>query len=205
MELKGIKNIIFDFGGIIIDIDYEAVRQAFIKIGMEDPKKYYEHEQHSKLVEDFECGLISADEFRQELISNMNAKVDFKTFDDAWNSIIKTIPQPRVELIDALRKKYKVFLLSNTNCIHYAKYTDDFKRSYNRELIDLFDKAYFSYQMKLRKPDIKIFETVLIEQNIDPKETIFIDDSKINIEAAKLTGMNIFYKPQKDELIDYFI
>ncbi|MEA3505384.1 MAG: HAD-IA family hydrolase [Bacteroidota bacterium] len=204
MILKGVKNIIFDFGGIIIDIDYSAVKQAFIDVGMRDPDKFYKHDSHAKIVEDFECGLVSPAKFREEIISDMVSPINYDAFDTAWNAIIKTIPRKRVELIDELSKKYRVFLLSNTNSIHYNKYTSEFRETYKRELIDLFDKAYFSFEMKLRKPDKQIFDKVLKTENLIANETLFVDDSEINIEAAKSVGLKVLYKPQKEELTDFF-
>ncbi|MCF8332699.1 MAG: HAD family phosphatase [Bacteroidales bacterium] len=203
-DLKGIKNLIFDFGGVLIDIDYEAVRSAFQKIGLEDVSAFYKHENHSRLVEDFEQGIISATVFRDEIIRNIGKPISYESFDWAWNAILKEVPFERVKLLEKLSSRFNLYLLSNTNIIHYEKYTGDFKRQHGKSLHSLFIKAYFSHEIKMRKPYPDIFNYVIKDAGLEKEKSMFIDDAEKNIEAARKVGLKVFYKPQEDELTEFF-
>lgn len=203
-NISGIKNLIFDFGGVIIDIDYNRVKKAFEDLGMEDVRAFYQHDDHSRLVEDFEKGLITEGQFRDAIISEIPGNITYKDFDDAWNRILLTVPPKRVEMLEQLQEKYNLYLLSNTNIIHYRKYTDDFLKQYGKSLNSLFKKAYYSHEILLRKPDTEIFSFVLNDAGIKAAETLFVDDSELNVEAAKKVGLKTLYKPQLNEVADYF-
>jgi len=203
-NFEGIQNLIFDFGGVIIDIDYDAVRQAFEEIGMQDVRSFYQHDDHSKLVTDFEKGQISEDDFRQSIINKIGLNLSFEKFDNAWNAILRDVPAERVQLLEELAKHFNLYLLSNTNIIHYRKYMRDFEKKHGKSLRDLFQKAYFSHEIKLRKPDETIFTFDLKDAGISAGNSMFIDDSEINIQAAEEIGLKTLYKPQQVELTDYF-
>lgn len=203
-NFEGIQNLIFDFGGVIIDIDYDAVRQAFEEIGMQDVRSFYQHDDHSKLVTDLETGLISEDDFRETIIQKIDRNLSHEKFDKAWNAIIKNVPAERVQLLEELAKHFNLYLLSNTNIIHYRKYMRDFEKKHGKSLRDLFQKAYFSHEIKLRKPNKSIFTWVLEDAGIKAGKTMFIDDSETNIQAAEEVGLRTLYKPQHEELTDYF-
>ena len=199
-----IKNLLFDFGGVIIDIDYNRVKKAFEDLGMEDVRAFYQHDDHSRLVEDFEKGLITEDQFRNAIIAEMPGNISYQDFDDAWNRILLTVPPQRVEMLEKLQKKYNLYLLSNTNIIHYRKYTEDFQKQYGKSLNSLFTKAYYSHEILLRKPNTEIFNFVLNDAGIVASETLFVDDSELNIEAAEKVGLKTLYKSQHNEVADYF-
>lgn len=201
---SGIKNLIFDFGGVIIDIDYNRVRKAFEDLGMEDVRAFYQHDDHSRLVEDFEQGLLTEGQFRDAIISEIPGDISFQDFDDAWNRILLKVPPQRVEMLEKLQKKYNLYLLSNTNIIHYRKYMEDFQKQYGKSLNSLFTKAFYSHEVLLRKPDPDIFNFVLDNAGIQAAETLFVDDSELNIEAAGKVGLKTLYKPQHSEVVDYF-
>jgi putative hydrolase of the HAD superfamily len=203
-SISGIKNLLFDFGGVIIDIDYNRVKKAFEDLGMLDVRAFYQHDDHSRLVEDFEKGLITEDQFRNAVISEMPGTISYQDFDNAWNRILLTVPPKRVEMLEQLQEKYNLYLLSNTNIIHYRKYTDDFRKEYGRSLNSFFKKAYYSHEILLRKPDPEIFNFVLNDAGIKAAETLFVDDSEPNIEAAEQVGLKTLYKPQHNEVADYF-
>ena len=203
-DLTGISNLIFDFGGVLIDIDYDAVTEAFQDIGLKDVRAFYQHENHSKLVEDFEQGLISPDTFRDSIIKDIGTNISYLKFDKAWNSILKYVPSNRVELLKKLAGSYNLFLRINTTIIHYNKYISDFKAHHGIELRSLFKKSYFSHEIKLRKPDPEIFEYVIEDAGIEKKYSLFIDDSEKNIEISERVGIPAFYKPQHEELTKFF-
>lgn len=203
-DLRGINNLVFDFGGVLIDIDYEAVRSAFQKIGLEDVRAFYRHENQSHLFEEFERGIISATTFRDEIIKNIGKPLSYDAFDWAWNAILKDVPTERVKLLERLSSRFNLYLLSNTNIIHYDKYTRDFQSQHGRSLHSFFVKAYFSHEIKMRKPYPDIFDYVIKDAGLDKEKSLFIDDAEKNIETARSVGLQVFYKPQDDELTDFF-
>ncbi len=202
--LYGIKNIIFDLGGVIIDIDHHRTADKFKDFGFPD---FIEHFSHSKQHEMFnlhEKGLITDAEFRKLVCSELKISVSEDVFDDAWNAILIGIPAERIELILELKKKYRIFMLSNTNSIHmiwmnnYLK--DEFKfNSYK----DIFEKAYFSFELGMRKPDADIFDFVLKDSGLNPSETLFIEDTLKNIEAAEMVGIKTLLISIDKSIIDY--
>ena len=203
-NLDGIQNLIFDFGGVIIDIDYDSVQNAFENIGIQDVRSFYQHDDHSRLVKNLETGLISEDEFREAIIQKIDNRVTHEMFDNAWNAILKDVPAKRVKLLEELSNYFHLYLLSNTNIIHYRKYVSDFEQMHGRTLREMFQKAYFSHELKLRKPDKRIFTYVLDDAGIRADKSLFVDDSEINIRAAEEVGLKSLYKPQHDELTDFF-
>ena len=203
-DLRGISNIIFDFGGVLIDIDYEAVREAFQKIGLQNVSAFYQHESHSQLVEDFEQGIISPTTFRNEIIKDIGKPVSYESFDKAWNAILKEVPANRIKLLERLSSDFNLYLLSNTNVIHYEKYTRDFRKQHGKELRSFFIKAYFSHEIKMRKPNQDIFKYIVNDAGIEKGKTLFIDDAEKNIHSAREVGLNAFLKPQDKELTHFF-
>lgn len=201
---ESVKNLLFDFGGVIIDIDYRAVLSAFESLGLKNAEAFYQHDAHSQLVESFEEGLLEEDVFRDAMIKEIGKDISAQQFDDAWNAIIKTIPPQRIELLKRLAENYNLYLLSNTNIIHYRKYMADFESVFGYSFRDLFQKAYYSHEIKMRKPNLEIYQYVLTDAGIEGEETLFIDDSVINIEAAEKAGLKVLYKPQHEDVCKYF-
>ncbi|MDA3906483.1 MAG: HAD family phosphatase [Bacteroidales bacterium] len=195
-----IKNIIFDFGGVIYDISHEKTKDAFEALGINNFEELYGHAIQTHLFENFEMGLISPSEFRTALRDYLNENILDKSIDDAWNALLIGFKQERLELLLKVKKNYRIFLLSNTNHIHYSKYIAELKMQSRYELFtDLFEKLYFSHQLGMRKPDAKIFNFVLQDNLINPEETVFIDDYELNISAARNLGIKgLLLEPLKD-------
>jgi putative hydrolase of the HAD superfamily len=155
-------------------------------------------------VEDYEQGLISEERFKSHIDKEIGRILSKTEFETAWNAIIKEIPEPRVRLLESLASQYNLYLLSNTNSIHYRYYTSQFRQTFGRELQSLFTKTYFSYQIKMRKPNEDIFEFVAKDAAIQKPETLFIDDSPLNIDTAQKLGFKTFHKPQQEEITQFF-
>lgn len=186
-----IKNIIFDFGGVIYDIDHEKAKNAFIQLGITNFDELYGHSIQTRLFEDFETGKISPLLFREELSKQLPNKNTPKEIDAAWNALLIGFKPKRFELLKKTKQHYRLFLLSNTNQIHYQHYMAELKIQNRSKLFkDLFEKLYFSHHIGLRKPDHKIFNYVLHDNQIQAEETVFIDDYEVNISAAKKLGLN---------------
>lgn len=193
MQNESIKNIIFDLGVVIINIDTELSVKAMRELGFRDFEKSYSLFKQTDLFDKLEKGLIEPDYFRNELRKHIKNEVSNQNFDKAWGAMLLDFPKARIDLIKKLGKKYNIYLLSNTNAIHYNQYSQDFIDQYGFEFNSLFIKAHYSFQMGMRKPDVEIFEFALKDSNLLPEETLFVDDLKVNIESAKKVGLQTMW------------
>lgn len=185
-----IKNIIFDFGGVIHDIRYENVTEAFGQHGVTNLGEYYSKDFQTKEMDMFEKGQITASEYRDYIRRMTGREFDDKTIDKIVNAILVDVPRERVELLLKLRTKYKVFLYSNTNQINYDCFTRRLFDKYGFNIFDrCFDAAYFSHIIHHRKPSREGFEIILREQHLNPAETVFIDDIEKNLDGAMEVGI----------------
>jgi glucose-1-phosphatase len=196
-ELNDIKNIIFDFGGVIIDIDFWLSINAFVKLGAENFDDVYSQSRQSDLFDELDKGTISADEFCRAMKKYLPSKVSKQQIIDAWNAILIGIPEHRIRLLEKVRTQYRIFLLSNTNIIHYPEYIAELQQKYGyKDLSNLFEKVYLSFDVNMRKPDAEFFKLVLKENNLLPEETLFIDDSEQNLPPAAALGMKTLFLPK---------
>jgi glucose-1-phosphatase len=200
MSAQNIKNIIFDFGGVIIDIDFWRSINAFIKLGCDNFECIYSQASQTEIFDKIDKGTISADEFRNELIKFFPPETTAAMIDHAWNAILIGIPPHRIQLLENIRKNYRTFLMSNTNAIHYKEYIKELKEKFEyNSLNDLFEKVYLSFELGIRKPDKNFFKLILEENHLDASETLFIDDLELNLPPAQSLGINtIFLNPGMD-------
>jgi len=190
IDLKEIKNIIFDLGGVILNIDYNLTAKAFKNIGFTDFNTFYSQQKQADLFDQLETGKISSSQFTDVIQSNFATKTSKSDIISAWNQMLLDLPQERIELIRELAKNYKVFLLSNTNSIHYEAFTKIIEKGYETDLFkNLFVKTYYSHEIGLRKPNKDCFEYVLVQNNLKAIETLFIDDSEQHLIGAKSIGL----------------
>ena len=199
------KNIIFDFGGVIINIDTARIGQVLIKKGIDNLEQVHLHLIENDFYNGLETGHVTPQQFRNAIKSVLNINMSDDDIDEAWNAIILDIPPERVRLLEAIRKNYSTYLLSNTNIIHYDYYSRYFAAAFGYDqLADIFDRAYFSHEMGLRKPNTEIFKRVLKESALIPEDTLFIDDVLENVEAAISVGMNGYHLDEGIELTSLF-
>lgn len=198
-KISNAKLIIFDLGNVMIDIDMMATIKAFNTLGVQDVEKYVT-QSHSVggFFTDFERGLISPEVFcdKIRLMSGVNA--DNNKIRKAWNAMIGSFPIENVRLVEHLRKKQQVVLLSNTNQIH-LEYFDSLAEGY-KSLSELFDKVWYSHIMHMSKPNKEIYNEVLSAHNCTAKEAVFFDDNEANILGAESVGITSF-KVTKDNPI----
>jgi epoxide hydrolase-like predicted phosphatase len=209
MDIKSYKNIIFDLGGVIIDIDplkaVEAFASYVYKAGNGDVKQLYEKIVNGTLLMDYEKGNINDEEFRNALNDRLDINLTNEKFDEAFNALLLDYTPERLQLLTELKKSHNIYLLSNTCHIHFEYYNNLLKEKYGySDLKDLFDQAFVSFEMGLRKPDTKIYKTVLEQANLKAEESIFIDDSLQNVEAAEMVGIKGYHKPQEVDLVTIF-
>ncbi|RLD67590.1 MAG: HAD family phosphatase [Bacteroidetes bacterium] len=189
-----IRNIIFDLGGVILNIDFQRAADSFRKMGLNDFEGLYSQAQQVDLFSRFESGIISPELFRSELREIANSSLSNDQIDQAWNDLILDFPPARLQLIKDLRANYKLYLLSNTNRIHADFYNQDLRDTHGIDgLEELFDKVYYSHEIALRKPDEAPFKYVLNDQDLKAEESLFIDDSLPNILTANQIGINTIF------------
>jgi putative hydrolase of the HAD superfamily len=189
-----IKNIIFDLGGVIINIDFNLTINAFKKLGIRNFEKAYSKLKQSDLFDQFEVGKISPNEFRNQLIKFSSQDISADQVDTAWNALLLDIPIERFELLEKHKKNYRLFVLSNTNEIHLQEFNAIVKRaSGHTNLAYFFDRVYYSHEIGFRKPNEKAFEWVLRQNSLLPNETLFIDDLEPNIKAASSMGIHTLH------------
>ena len=187
----GIKNIIFDLGGVLLKIDSRLTEKAFMDLGCSNFHAIYSQAKQTPLFDDFEMGKISEAAFFEELksISRLNNATE-QDLKKAWNAMLIDFPDNHHSLLKSLQDKYRVFLLSNTNETHIKGFTEIIEQRCGFSVFEnLFEKVYYSSRMNLRKPDADCFLQVLKENNLYAAETIFIDDSIQHIEGANKVGI----------------
>ncbi len=191
--LKGIKNIIFDLGGVLLNIDPQRTIDAFGKLGMEklvgDRGLSYDHDIFYKM----EQGQVSPSEFREGVRELLSSKATDSQIDEAWTAMLLDFPAIRVELVKNLRKEFKVYLFSNTNAIHVAKFHSNFRKQHGFEVSTLFKKDFYSNEIGCRKPTPESYQEIIRLSGIHPKDSLFIDDSLPNVEAAFTSGLKGFW------------
>ena len=203
--MENIKNIIFDFGGVICNINHQKVERKFKELGIKDFEKMYSHAVQNNLFEDFETNDISPAYFRNKIRELLDKDVSDSEIDNTWNTIISDIPEERIKLLESIKNNYRIFLLSNSNIIHYELYLKDFQKKYGyNSFDDIFEKAYFSFHIVMRKPNLDIYEYVLKNHNLKPEETLFIDDSIQNIYPAKQLGIKTYFIEEGEEIVSIF-
>jgi len=207
MKIKGfeITTIIFDLGGVILDIDITRAFNQFKELGIGSESYNFGLNQGNPIFKDFEIGVISIDDFRNEI--RKISKIDFSNeqFDQIWNSIIVNYPKENIEILESIKSKYRTFLMSNTNEIHYKYFNQLLNKQFKCENMDwLFEKTYYSHTSHMKKPDIQFYELIIKENNLMPQDTLFIDDSAENISAASTLGLQTIHINGNCKLKNYF-
>ena len=181
-----IKNIIFDFGDVFINLDKQVIIREMLKFGGTTELS----PELAMLNDDYEVGAISSEEFIDSL-AKLFPKAKPADIQRIWNSMLLDFPEERLEFIEALAAKgdYRLFLLSNTNALHIPHVEKIMGPEKFYRFKNSFEKFYLSHEIKLRKPNTEIFEFVLNENNLKAEETFFIDDSELNTKAAENLGI----------------
>ena len=200
-----IKNILFDWGGVITELHLDATKKAFHDLGLTIFDEHVPHDPRDRVFIPFEIGNISPEEFRNNIrMLSANPLTD-NMIDGAWNAMLGVLPEERWKLLESISSFYRTFLLSNTNAIHldyYFNYLQGIYGTYGYN--HLFEKTYFSHEIHLRKPNADIFDYVVQDSGIKPEETLFIDDFVENIETARKLGFHTVHLTKPRTLTDLF-
>ncbi|MFQ3180968.1 MAG: FMN phosphatase YigB (HAD superfamily) [Polaribacter sp.] len=195
-----IKNIVFDFGDIFINLDKKGFTAGLQKIGISQSS-----EEMSTILQQYEMGLISTKDFIGFFNTRLN--IPSEKLIEVWNSILLEFPKKRLKFIQELAesKKYRLFLLSNTNDLHISWIQNKWGMELYQDFRICFEQFYLSHEINFRKPNSNIYEFVLNANNLRAKETFFIDDTEENTAAAKVLGMHVWnLVPGKEDVTELF-
>ncbi len=188
--IEGIKHIIFDLGGVLLNIDYQLTEEAFVALGVNDFAERYSQAAQTDFFSDFETGKIDSTQFIAHIQQWLPNQVSDHAIVTAWNAMLLEFPLRRLQILQQLQLHYDIVLLSNTNEIH--------ETAFNQKLRDIcgfnslavfFDKVFYSHRIGMRKPHVETFEFVLEQTGFDPQHTLFIDDSKQHTDGARKAGI----------------
>ena len=186
--MKNIKVIIFDLGGVILNINYQNTIDSFKRLGAKNIDSFYSKKTQPHIFHLIETGEITAEQFLNDL-QKLTDNAAISEVKDAWNSMLLDLPENRLDLLLSLKRKYKLFLLSNTNTIHITAISNKLGAAQWKGFCNLFDKMYLSHELGVRKPNIEAFQFILKQQQLNPNEVLFIDDSPQHTEGAKKIGI----------------
>lgn len=203
-QFNSVKNLIFDFGGVLINLDLPQCIQNIKDLGIPDVEQYLSNFGQKEFFLDYEKGIIDTPTFRNEIRKLAEKPIEDSQIDAAWCSFLCDIPIEKLELLTKLRQKYNLYLLSNTNPLHIeVSATGEFAKV-GKTIHDFFDKCYLSFEMKMVKPDIEIFKTMLSDSQLVPDECLFLDDGQKNIEVASSLGIRT-YLVSPHENLDFLL
>jgi len=201
---KNIKNIVFDLGGVLIDLDFNRAVSGLQKAGFTHVKEQIQAFDREGIFQKFELGEMTAEEFRSAIRENSTVTLTDEEVDALWNLMLLDIPREKLELLLELRSKYMIYLLSNTNAIHWDYVCKNAFNYHGFRVKDYFEETFLSFEMHLAKPGKAIFEKMLEDANLLPKETLFIDDSEANCKAAEEVGIHAHHYHIGDDLKEIF-
>ena len=204
--MQNIKNIIFDYGNVIFNIDFLKAQRAWNQLGINNAADFFGHKQQDQIFDKFDRGEVSGEEFRDYIrLKSGNPKLTDEQINAAWNSMLLGIESGNHELLLSLKGRYRTFLLSNINAIHYDHIMNYLKTDFGFDGNDhLFERTYYSHLTGKRKPESRIFELVLNENNLEPAETLFIDDSPQHLAGAEKLGIQTFLMTKPDTIQHFF-
>ena len=204
---KPIRNIVFDLGNVIINIDPDLTLHRFRELGVGTFDEMYTIMRQTDVFDRLDTGKITLPEFRQAIRDFAQKNIADEQIDEAWCAMLLDFPEENAELLRKLSAEgYPLYLLSNTNEMHINYYTNFLKQQFGRNLLsELFNRAFYSHEIGYRKPNRESYEYVLNAENLNPAETLFIDDLEHNVVGARQTGMLAYHHPKGDRLVDLFL
>jgi HAD superfamily hydrolase (TIGR01509 family) len=188
------RNIIFDLGGVLLNIDYQATASAFHQLGVSDFNQWFSQYHANELFSGLETGIQEEEAFVKQIQYLLPKPASETAILNAWNAMLLDFRPASIAFLPQLAKTYRLFLLSNTNEIHLRAFQEKYTAFFEgRKLDDLFEAAYYSHRIGFRKPNPESYQYVLNQHHLKPQETLFIDDSLPNIEAAQKIGIQTIH------------
>jgi putative hydrolase of the HAD superfamily len=197
-----VKNIIFDLGGVLLNLDQDRSREAFIQLGIAQIDELFKAGPTDSFFRKYETGHLTDEEFIAAARAHAHAGTARDQLQVAWNSMLLDFPEERVRFLDSLKHKYRIFLFSNTNSLHVQSFRKSFRDVHGRELDSLFEKVWYSHIIKRRKPDLEAYRFVLEDGQLTAAETLFVDDTLVNVEGALAAGLQARHLQKGMSILD---
>lgn len=205
MLVPSVKNLIFDLGGVILDLSVDHTLDSFSRLSNLSKEKVQDLYIKTPGFLEYEKGMMDDAAFRNFVRQTFSISAADEKIDECWNAMLRGLPELKLELLLRLQNEFQVFLLSNTNGIHLEHINGVMLQGDGKQPLDnYFHKAYYSHRMRKRKPDAEIFEQVLEENRLLPEQTLFLDDYAVNIEGAKALGIKTIHVTSPNLILDYF-
>lgn len=201
--MQDFQNIIFDLGGVLLNIDYRRTENAFAALGINDFHRLYHQFFANDLFSALETGRVNEKNFYDLLNEEAGTRLSMEQIIEAWNAMLLDWRSESLALLPRLSQRYRLFLLSNTNEIHHAAFQLSYRQQYGAEFDTLFEAAHYSHLIGLRKPHPEAFLFVLRQHGLEASATLFIDDSQPNIEAAAALGLQTLHLKPGMRIEDY--
>ncbi len=197
------KHILFDLGGVLLNIDYHRTSRAFVDLGITNFDELYSQAKQSDVFDKFETGELSDSDFRDFIRQSANLNLEDHHIDKAWNAMLLDFPLERMVLLEKLKDDFTLILISNTNRIHVRAFTEIINNHFGMKRFEtVFDKLYYSSSIGRRKPDTSTFEWILSENSLNPKDCLFIDDSVQHIHGAKGANIHCFHLSEDYDIVE---
>lgn len=204
VDLQQTENIIFDLGGVLLNIDYDLTAQAFKDLGFHTFDDYYSQRKQTALFDDFETGRITSEEFVADL-AQQAPQAHKNNLVEAWNAMLLDLPKHRVELLTNLKKDFRIFLLSNTNQVHEDAFVKIVEDAYGTNVLnDAFEVVHLSHKIGFRKPNQDCFDYVLDSAGLKAENTVFIDDSIQHVKGADQAKIKAYHLEKGRDVISLF-
>jgi len=201
-QASNIKNILFDLGGVILDIDVQATLKGFYELGFPADLMQFPYSMTTDLFFKYETGKLDTDAFRNAIRKKTGVEMSDQAFNEAWNAMLVRIPPERTDLLKRLSERYSLYMLSNTSSLHVEVFENMYLEAAGLSMHEVFTKIYYSHEIGWHKPDHEAWEHVIDDAGIRPEETLFLDDNIHNIKASQELGFQAIHIHERTNLMD---
>ena len=200
-QAPNFKNILFDLGGVILDINVQATLKQFYELGFPAELMQFPNSMTTDLYFRYETGKLDTEQFRNEIRKAAGIEMTDHAFDEAWNAMIVRFPEERISLLKRLSKRYNLYMLSNTSSLHVKVFEKMYLEVAGEPMQEVFKKIYYSHEIGWHKPDLEAWEYVLNDAHIKAEETLFLDDNIHNIKASQELGFQAIHIHERIQLM----
>ena len=201
-QAPDIKNILFDLGGVILDINIQATLKGFYELGFPAEMMQYPESMSTDVFFKYQTGKLSTEQFRSAIRESTGVEMSDSAFDEVWNAMLVRIPKERTALLQRLSERYALYMLSNTSALHVEVFEPMYQEAAGVSMYDVFTKIYYSHEIGWHKPDPEAWEHVIKDAGIKAEETLFLDDSIQNIKASQELGFQAIHIHERTHLLD---
>jgi FMN phosphatase YigB (HAD superfamily) len=200
-QASNIKNILFDLGGVILDINVQATLKQFYELGFPAELMDIHDSMSTDIYHKYGTGKLDTEQFRNQIRKVAGLEMSDQAFDEAWNAMLVRFPEERIALLKVLSKRYNLYMLSNTSALHVKVFEKMYLDSAGESMHQLFDKIYYSHEIGWHKPDREAWEYVIKDAGIKAEETLFLDDNIHNIKASQELGFQAIHIHERTSLM----